>query len=655
MRRKGEKEKKQFLRRISFLSPRLLFSSSLLLFCLFSTACSELEKPKTEPFYAETKPPVKKEFRWSNGKMPKSFDPATASAAPETDIVRAVYEGLTDTDPKTLQAIPAVALEWISANDDQTWTFKLRRDAEWTNGEPVTARDFVRSWKRLADLGDKVPYRNLLQNIQGMPSTAKIETAETTIPKLNSDVLFNQLNLPKPLNLSNKSETNSIAAEPKKEVAANSISNSAEVKIEPKTKIEEKIPVKPEIKFGVVAVNDYTLQVSLVKSDKDFPQLVAHPIFRPVYGDGKSFETDKLNAAVVTNGAFRIKSVAADGITLDRDDDFWGSDEVELERVVFVPSDTAEKALAAYKAGDLDVVTNADFEPLALKLLTPFDDFRRTTHGALNYYEINRRNKPFDDNRVRQALAISIDRDRLTEGEMEGSTASALGFTPFDEKETKIVQNIEKAQNLLEDAGFPNGANFPVVRLAVNRNDTQQRVAKSIARMWKLNLNIETKIIVKDAAELETLRQTDDYDLMRRGAVLPSADETANMMTIFEARKIVVKTPETTKPNETESSVSVADNTNKNPAANIKPAAKIEKLKIEPAPTEKLESESGELILNESAAVDEMSAIPLYFPTSYSLVKPYIQGFEMNMLDAPSLKNVKIDNDWQPKKPKGDS
>jgi len=76
-------------------SPLLLFSLSpflLTFLCLiFLSACSELEKPKPEPFYAETTPPPKQEFRWSNGKMPKSFDPALASAPPETDVVRAKH------------------------------------------------------------------------------------------------------------------------------------------------------------------------------------------------------------------------------------------------------------------------------------------------------------------------------------------------------------------------------------------------------------------------------------------------------------------------------------------------------------------------------------------------------------------------------------
>src|SRR5437763_2016736 len=83
------------------------------LIAFISTACSTLDKPLSRPYYAEVfTPPPKKEFRWSNGKLPKTFDPAMAAAPPETDVVRAIYEGLTTTDPKTLEAVPAVAEKW---------------------------------------------------------------------------------------------------------------------------------------------------------------------------------------------------------------------------------------------------------------------------------------------------------------------------------------------------------------------------------------------------------------------------------------------------------------------------------------------------------------------------------------------------------------
>jgi ABC-type oligopeptide transport system substrate-binding subunit len=139
----------------------------ILLICLaiFFSACNQLEKPKPQPFYSQSTPPPKQEFRWSNGKMPKSFDPARASAPPETDIVRAVYEGLTEIEPKTLKPVAAAAINWKSTDDYKTWTFNLRRNAKWSNGETVTANDFVRSWKRLARLGREVSHHELLDNI----------------------------------------------------------------------------------------------------------------------------------------------------------------------------------------------------------------------------------------------------------------------------------------------------------------------------------------------------------------------------------------------------------------------------------------------------------------------------------------------------------
>ncbi|NJM53514.1 MAG: peptide ABC transporter substrate-binding protein, partial [Blastocatellia bacterium] len=87
--------------------------------------------------------------------LPKSFDPARASASPETDIVRALYDGLVDLDAKNLQAVPAIAEKWTSSEDHKIWTFELRQNAKWSNGEQITAEDFVRSWRRLTELGNK--------------------------------------------------------------------------------------------------------------------------------------------------------------------------------------------------------------------------------------------------------------------------------------------------------------------------------------------------------------------------------------------------------------------------------------------------------------------------------------------------------------------
>lgn len=575
---------------------------ALVVLQIISLACSELEKPKSEPYYSETTPPRKQEFRWSNGKAPKSIDPAFAAVPPETDLVRAVYEGLTELDPRTLEAVPAVAEKWTSSEDFRNWTFHIRADARWSNGKPVTAEDFVRSWKRVGELGDKSAHPDLLTNILGFPIKKRTveESVNGILPTAGDKILPPVLPSP------------TVSPDASGDTATNS--NSA-----------RRGPAPAEL--GVSAVDARTLSVVLVTSDRDFPKLVAHPLFLPVYGDGSDLQPGKIDPEVISNGAFRIVAANPAGIALERSESYWNRDSVVLERVRLVSAESAEKALAAYKAGELDAVTNVDFEPLALKLLAPFEDFRRRTHAAINFYEINHEKPPFDDRRVREALAIAIERDSLTEGEMEGQTQAALSFLPFKRDAGSVIaHDKDRARGLLEEAGFSSGTKFPVIKLVINRNDTQQRVARAVARMWKQTLNIDTEIVAKENPEVEAARLAGDFDLVRRNTVFPTADELMSILAILKPAKVrhdeIVATP---------------------------PAAGVEADNAIPSANARKMVESPDVTMSEANAVYELWAIPLYFPTSYSLVKPYVIGFEMNSLDAPVLHQVSIDSDWQPK------
>lgn len=597
----------------------LLTAAAVFWTVFIASACGEFAQTEPETFYSETRPRKQKEFRWTNGKMPKTFDPALASAPPETDIVRAVFEGLTDTNPKSLEAIPAVASKWNSADGTRVWTFELRKDVYWSNGERVTAIDFVRSWKRLLDMGTEVPHHSLLHNFVGVHDAASKNSKVTTSGgPPNAPVVVGQ--------------------------------KTAEAGASPKPNLG-----KESVQFGVEAVNEFSLRVKLSEPDEEFPKLVAHPMFRPVYGDGKSFENEPLKADIVTNGAFKITSVGTDGVTLDRRERFFDRGKIKLKRVKFVPSANADAALAAYKAGDVDVVTNADFEPLALKLLKPYVDFRQTTHSALNFYEFNQKRPPFNDRRVREALAISIDRQRITEGEMEGAAKPAYEFLPFDAvRDRKIASDVKLAKELFDMAGYPNAAGFPKVRLLVNRNNVQEKVARSVVKMWKEVLNVDTELILKDNKEMDAIVSSGEYDLIRRGVVLPTADETANMLSIFSSDKIpeADATPSAKVPgDESQNSNSLLSvSSQREKSASQRPGSKdnMGELLIDTG-------EKNDTILTEAEAIASIPAIPLYFPTSYSLVKPYVFGFEMNTLDAPTLKNVYIDSYWQPRKKKGQS
>ena len=603
---------------------RLLLSLSIFLVAFISISCSQLEKPAPEPFFAQTPPPKVQELHWSNGKLPKSFDPALASAPPETDVVRALYEGLTEIDPSTLNEVPGVAESWSASEDKKVWTFKLRRSAKWSNGKQVTANDFVRAWKRLVQLGDKTAHRNLISNIAGVP-VAKIDdqsATETVDRLLRSNSNTNQAPPSGPVQRLG-TQVNSEPKPPNSNASAQ----------------EAATPPAGTVPLGFVAEDDLTVKVTLVLPDKDLPKLLAHPIFRPIFSNGEEFMGKELNPTFVSNGPFRLAKIEEASLSLVRSETYWDKDSVKLEKVRIVAAESPEKALTAYRSGELDAITNADYSPLVLKLLTPYEDFRRTTHSALNFYEVNISKAPFSDRRVRAALSNAIDRDRLTEGEMDDSTRPALSFLPYSGSDkAKLTQDKEKAKELLSEAGFPEGAGFPVIKLLINRNDTQQKIARSVARMWKQNLNVDTEIVVKEPAELDGARKAGEFDLIRRGVVFPTSDETSNFMAVFEpvlpAVPVPVNTPADTKrPN---GPAAVGSEANRD--AGLMPGATEQGSTGPP-----LQS-----IFTEDDAIYELRAIPLYFPTSYSLVKPYVAGFDMNSLDILDLANVTIDSDWQP-------
>ena len=484
-----------------------------------------LEK-EIEPYYGRVLVPRAQEFRWSDGGLPRVFDPALAAAPPDTDAVRAMYEGLTEYDPRTLAPVPGVATRWESSPDGRRWTFHLRRNARWSNGEPVTAQDFVNSWQRTLQLGDRAPHARLLENIEGaMPPAAE------PVPKTSAEQTA-------PLR-----RTNDVQREDKKEATA---------------KPTPKPTPTPPPPFGVEAVNDHVLRVRLLRPDQNFPRLVAHPVFRPVHDAESTRENPLAAQGPVSNGAFQLAKISRDSVALERARNYWDVQMVNLQRVQFVAARDDESALNAYRAGEIDAVTNAKFEPLALKLLAPYQDFRRATYGALTYYSFNTAQVPFNDVRVREALAIAIDRDRISEDEMGGATEPAKRFLPPEiaggerpgsEKSPTLEHDAARARELMAEAGYPQGQNFPRIRLLINRNDQQRQVARAVAAMWRSVLGVETEIIIKNWDEYEAAIQAGDYDVARRSVVMQTTDEMTNVRRMFvKEAPVEPATAESTEP-----------------------------------------------------------------------------------------------------------
>ena len=689
----------------SFKRWQAALSISLVLTLSFTGGC--FMDFESEPYYGRVLVPRAQEFRWSNGGLPRVFDPAFAVAPPDSDAVRALYEGLTEQDPRTLQPLPAVAARWESSPDARVWTFHLRADARWSNGDPVTAHDFVRSWQRVLMLGDRAPHARLLENIAGTRA-GEIEESAPAAPESSegeasaAEGVENGARSGSAERAGSTEVTGTGASASSAERVAQSPETNqagAEERTQPPPATE---PPSGELEFGVEAVSDYVLRVRLLRSDLNFPALVAHTVFRPVHESNSALAVNPAtventqplaNSApesaaapappIITNGAFRLSELAAESVTLERAAHYWDARGVALERVRFVATENSEAALAAYRAGQVDAITNAAMEPLALKLISPHQDFRRITFGALTYYQFNTGRAPFADRRVREALALAIDRKRLTSDATGGATDPAQTFMPDaarqatvvsesapaassgDEKpgaETPAPQAVaereraepeneassaaaepeielrapepvafdpERARALLAEAGFAGGENFPRLRLLVNRNEQHRAVAQAVAAMWRNVLGVETEIVMKPWDEYEAALREGDYDLARRGFVMQTTDETSNMLAMFavppaaQARDTV--TLQASPPEGATPSVNETVERERAPSAALTP----------------------EPILTEAQALRDLPAIPLYFASSYALVKPYVQGFETNMLDAPLLRRVRIDTTWR--------
>jgi oligopeptide transport system substrate-binding protein len=603
-----------------------------------------------EAFYGRVVVPRAQEFRWSDGGLPRVFDPARAAAPPDTDAVRALYEGLTDYDPQTLNPVSAEAYRWESSDDKRVWTFYLREEARWSNGDPVTAQDYLRSWQRALRLGDAAPHVALMRNLIARPvhRDSEPQREQVTDPTTRDQAAPGQAP-------SERAPTAEAPPKPPRDAAAGTEAGGQKG-AEDKT-------------LAVEAVEDHVLRVRLQRPDPDLPSLLAHPVFRPVHAsviaEEKETEASALvngvdakgaaaSQPVISNGAFRLAEATDRGVVLERGAGYWNASQIALDKVRFVGTRDAESALNAYRDGEVDAVTNANIEPAGLKLLASYKDFRRTTYGALTYYDFNATRPPFDDRRVREALALAIDRKRLSDDTLGGSTEPAAEFLPpstqsdkkdgtekdrFDEKNRDgdaFGFDPTRARLLLAEAGYPGGYGFPTVRLLVNRNDQHRQVAETIAEMWKNVLGVETEIELKGWDEYETKLRAGEYDLAKRSALMQTPDEQENMLAMFSPERFAFGAGE---PNGAASRGSSSTQTGASGDAARRGGG-----------SQSAKASTAREILSESQALQDIPAIPIYFASSFSLVKPYVKGLDANLLDAYSLQRVRIDTAWQPPK-----
>ncbi|MGQ8820439.1 ABC transporter substrate-binding protein [Bibersteinia trehalosi] len=370
----------------------------------------------------------------NNGAEPSSFDPHKTDGLPEAQISYQLLEGLVTKDSDGNEQ-PGMAVSWESSSDFKQWTFKLRPDAKWSNGEPVTAHDFVFSWQRLATPTTASPYASYLDYL-------KVENAQDVI-------------------------------EGKKQPSELGVKALDDLTFQ--VTLSEPVP--------------YLVGMTTHQSMLPVPKSVVEK-----YGDAWVKVEN-----YVGNGAYKLaKHVINEKIEFERNPNYWNDKETVIEKATFLAIPSTNTDVQRYRAGEIDI-TNYGLSPeIFPKLKAEIPDELFVVKTLSTYlYEINNQKKPFDDIRVRKALNLSLDRTIITDKVLAQGQTPTYVFTPpyIDEGEQiqqpaysnqPMAERNAQAIKLLEEVGFSK-ANPLKFTILYNTNENHKKVAIAAASIWKTN------------------------------------------------------------------------------------------------------------------------------------------------------------------------
>lgn len=390
---------------------------------------------------------------------PASLDPMKAVGLIEAQVARDLFEGLVNQDAHG-QIIPGVAAKWQTA-DNQTYIFTLRKDAKWSNGEPVTAQDFVYSWRRLVDPKSLSPFAWFAE-LAGMENAQQIIAGK---------------------------------------MPPETLGVSAVDKYTLKVKLSKPVPYFPSLtaNFSLFPVPSAVIE----KYGNDWTKV----------------------GNLVGNGAFKLQDrVVNEKLVLVPNDHYWDHAHTVLTKVTFIPINQEANATKRYQAGDIDI-TESFPKNLYQKLLKdiPGQVYTPDQLGTY-YYAFNTQRAPTNDVRVRKALSYAIDRKIIAEKVLGTGEKPAYHFTPDVTAGYHPVANLLQQQDqeelnaqakaLLHAAGY--GPDKPLkLSLLYNTSDNNQKLAIAIASMWKKTLGVDVNMINQEWKTYIDSRNTGNFDVVR--------------------------------------------------------------------------------------------------------------------------------------------
>ncbi|MBN2873504.1 MAG: peptide ABC transporter substrate-binding protein, partial [Spirochaetales bacterium] len=275
---------------------------------------------------------------------------------------------------------------------------------------------------------------------------------------------------------------------------------------------------------AIKAVDDYTFQVELLGPMPYAVDMMAHYAFAilPMHVINKLGDDWVKVGNIVGNGPFKLAEwKPQESLTVVANEKYWDAKSVKLSAVTFLPIDDNLTAYNKFKAGEIDWAHGVPLDLIdEIKLRS---DYQVAPQVATYYYIYNVTRKPFDDVRVRKALAMALDMNELVDKVTKGGQLATGAIVPAMAGYTPIkgnLYNVEEAKKLLAAAGYPGGAGFPKVTLLYNTNDGHKKIAEWAQENWKKNLGIEIALVNQEWATFLDTRQTShDFDFCRAGWV----------------------------------------------------------------------------------------------------------------------------------------
>jgi oligopeptide transport system substrate-binding protein len=525
---------------------RLSLLLSLLAGSILLSSCS-----RDKPSAAAAASSANKILHFGNGSEPQDLDPQAVTGVPEHHLHLAFFEGLVAEDPQ-LNLQPGVAEKWDVSADGLVYTFHLRADAKWSSGDPVTADDFVQSYKRMITPSLGAEYSYMLWHVVGAEDYNKgklTDFAQTGFKALD----------PRTVQLTLRQRT-------------------------------------PFLLHAMCHHAWYPVHIATVKKFGGLERK-STPWTRP-----ENF---------VGNGPYVLKQWRPNQkIIAARSPTYWDRASVKIDEIHFYPVELADTEERMFRTGQLDIVNEVPLSKIPIYQREHPESIRVDPWCGVYFYRFNVKRKPFDDVRVRRALALAIDREAVVKRVLAGGERPAYHFVPPGvltyRSEHQIKADVAEAKRLLADAGYPDGRGVPPIEFLTNTLEKHRVIAEALQQMWRQNLGIEITIVNQEwKVYMDALHEVNFH--MSRGGWIADYVDPHVFLDIWET-----------------------DGGNNNTNWGSAEYDRLLRSSLD-APT--TEARFAIYQQMEKILLDEVPAMPIFFYTYPRLVNPRVKGYFTTLLD----------------------